>query len=287
MEFIVSCKDVSKNFKNVEALKKVSFHIEENKIYGLLGRNGAGKTTLLNILSTNVIRKSGEVRIFGEEPFENQKVLSNLCFINDTLPFLGFKVSEIFKISSMYYKNWDEKFKNDLVKKFDINNKKRYITLSKGTKAIIGIIVGLASRAPLTIFDEAYSGLDAAARKIFYDTLREDHTENPRTIIFSTHLIDEAAALFDNVIIINEGNVLLSEETETITENFFEIVGNSEVYERMKKDKKVLGVEDFGRLKKFRIFSSLSNEEIKELNSLGGEFKKGSLQELFIHLTAK
>jgi ABC-2 type transport system ATP-binding protein len=132
----------------------------------------------------------------------------------------NFKVKKIFELASDFFQNWDEEFKNELVAKFKLDINKKYITLSKGTAAIEGIIIGLASRSELTIYDEAYLGLDAAARKLFYDILLEDYIENPRTIIFSTHLIDEVSNLFEEIIKLHNGKILLKEETDIIKNKF-------------------------------------------------------------------
>lgn len=288
MNFAIECNDLVKNYKKTTVLDKLSINVEENKIYGLLGRNGAGKTTLLNVISTQVLETSGEIKIFGERPYENQKVLNKICFIKERLWYMtNFKAKEIFKIASDMFENWDEEFKDELVREFELDINKKYKSLSKGMQSMVGIIMGLASRAPITIFDEAYSGLDAVARNKFYNILLQDYISNPRTIIFSTHYIDEVSDIFENIVIIHKGKLLLNENVVDIKERAFEIIGEGKVLDEILVDKRVLGNEIFGKMEKIFLFDSLSDDEIKDIKFSGGTIKPMSLQELFIHLTDK
>lgn len=288
MNFAIECNDLVKNYKKTTVLDKLSINVEENKIYGLLGRNGAGKTTLLNVISTQVLENSGEIKIFGERPYENQKVLNKICFIKERLWYMtNFKAKEIFKIASDMFENWDEGFKDELVREFELDINKKYKSLSKGMQSMVGIIMGLASRAPITIFDEAYSGLDAVARNKFYNILLQDYISNPRTIIFSTHYIDEVSDIFENIVIIHKGKLLLNENVVDIKERAFEIIGEGKVLDEILVDKRVLGNEIFGKMEKIFLFDSLSDDEIKDIKFSGGTIKPMSLQELFIHLTDK
>lgn len=288
MNFAIECNDLVKNYKKTTVLDKLSINVEENKIYGLLGRNGAGKTTLLNVISTQVLENSGEIKIFGERPYENQKVLNKICFIKERLWYMtNFKAKEIFKIASDMFENWDEEFKDELVREFELDINKKYKSLSKGMQSMVGIIMGLASRAPITIFDEAYSGLDAVARNKFYNILLQDYISNPRTIIFSTHYIDEVSDIFENIVIIHKGKLLLNENVVDIKERAFEIIGEGKVLDEILVDKRVLGNEIFGKKEKIFLFDSLSDDEIKDIKFSGGTIKPMSLQELFIHLTDK
>lgn len=182
---MIEIKNLYKSYGKTEVLKGINLNLEENKIYGLLGRNGAGKTTLLNIISNQIRKTSGEVKLYGENVFENPKQVENICIVKDS----GFgmeeiKVKKIFEAARMLYKNWDEEYKNQLVKEFDLNVRKKYNKLSRGNQTKVGLIVGLASRAKLTIFDEPSLGLDAATRYKFYNLLLEDFENNPRTIIY-------------------------------------------------------------------------------------------------------
>lgn len=286
MTVAIECTNLCKNYGKTTALHNINMKLEENKIYGFLGRNGAGKTTFLNILSAQVFNSSGEIKVFGETAFENDKILSSICFIKDRLLYMSnFKVKDIFSISQDFFKNWDDAFKDKLVEAFKVDVNKKYKALSKGMGAAVGIIIGLASRAPLTIFDESYSGLDAAARQLFYDVLLEDFMDNPRTIIFSTHNIDEVSNIFEEIIILHEGKLLIKEDIDTIREKSYTLSGNNEAIDCVVKNKKVLREQAIGKAKRVFVFDTFSENEIKTIETKGISIMPMSLQELFINLT--
>ncbi|WP_404660350.1 ATP-binding cassette domain-containing protein [Haloimpatiens myeolchijeotgali] len=196
-------------------------------------------------------------------------------------------MKEIFKTAACFFENWDDEFKNELVHKFELDVSKKYKALSKGMESMVGIIIGLVSRAPLTIFDETYLGLDAAARQLFYDILLQDYLKNPRTIIFSTHLIDEVSTIFENIIILNKGKVLLDDSMENVMSKAFLISGNKEKITELANNKNVLNTQPLGYLEKAYVFDEIKEEEIRELKFKGMDVKPMSLQELFIRITSK
>src|SRR5699024_11109199 len=143
---------------------------------------------------------------------------------------------------------WNEQLVDELMKLYKLPLKARVKTLSKGMESALGVIVGLASRAKITIFDEPYIGMDAAARQKFYDILLEVFEEEQRTIIFSTHLIDEASLLFQESFIIKDGELILQEDDETIRENAYAVTGNCEEVESYIEDKRVIKTKRLANL---------------------------------------
>ena len=126
---------------------------------------------------------------------------------------------------------------------------KRYIKkLSRGQLSAVGVIVGLASRAPLTFFDEPYLGLDAVARQIFYDRLLEDYAEHPRTIVLSTHLIDEVANLLEHLLVIDQGRILLDRDADEVRGSATTVAGARAAVESFVADRAVIGREGLGGL---------------------------------------
>lgn len=208
----VKCNNVSKAFGKTKALEQVSFELEKGKIYGLLGKNGAGKTTLLNCLCTKYLPDSGEIYVLEEEAYENEKVLSQICFMSDYMESFSVKrVNAILKFASQFYEKWDDLLMNRLLDFFEINRKSLYEALSKGKKTAVSIIIGLCSGCEIVLLDEIYSGLDAAARKSFYEILMEEQEKAPRTFLLSTHLIEEMSGLFDEVLIMDKGKIILND----------------------------------------------------------------------------
>src|SRR5690625_3718066 len=164
----IEIRNLTKKYKQHLALDHVSFTLAEPKIYGLLGRNGAGKTTFMEILSGQILANSGQITIDGENPFDNQRLTESICLIKEGNNFKkDLKVKNVLKIYSFFYPTWDQELADELVNVFRLKLNAKVKALSKGMESALGIIVGLACKAPITIFDEPYIGLDAAARKKF------------------------------------------------------------------------------------------------------------------------
>ncbi|MGP2420668.1 ABC transporter ATP-binding protein [Bacillus sp. FH] len=279
-------KDITKKYKKKVAVNEVTISLEEHKIYGLLGRNGAGKTTLLNLLAGQITSSSGSVSIFGEHVFENSKAMQNICFVRvKEEAQLSFKVKEIFKMCSMFYKNWDGKYAEELANKFQLNMTVKYHKLSHGMQTVVGIIQGLASRAPITIFDEPTTGLDAAHRELFYSLLLEDYGEYPRTIILSTHLVEEVTHVIEDVIIIKEGRLVVQSLVEDLLQQVQIISGQKDKVNEFLINKKVLNREVYGNKGIAVIWEELSNEDYYSLEKEGLAIDRIILQKLFIHIT--
>lgn len=242
----IEVNSVTKTYQTKHALNQLSFSLEEPKIYGLLGRNGAGKTTIMQLLAGFMLPTKGEVTIDGQKPFDNQGIMESVCLISEGDNFKkDLKIKNILLISSLFYPTWDQKLADQLLVEFALDPSAKVKTLSKGMESALGIIVGLSSKAPITIFDEPYIGLDASSRARFYQLLIEQYQEQKRMIIFSTHLIDEVSALFEEVIILDEGKVILQEETDKLRERCYSITGPKEKIDKFIADKQVIHQKAF------------------------------------------
>ena len=187
---VIEVKNLTKRYRDVVAVDDVSFTIEKDTIYGLLGRNGAGKTTVMSILTAQNFATRGDVRVFGESPYENAKVLSRMCFVRESQKYPDDALpTHAFATAKLFFPNWDDDLAARLVDDFQLPLKTRIKKLSRGQLSAVGVIIGLASRAEITFFDEPYLGLDAVARQIFYDRLLEDYTEHPRTASVSSSMM--------------------------------------------------------------------------------------------------
>ncbi len=217
MSAVIEVDHLTKRFGRFTAIDGVSLAVEEHGIYGLLGRNGAGKTTLMQLLTGQEFATSGSIRLFGEPPVENSSVLDRLCFIKESQRYPDeYRPHHVLTAAPWFFPNWDAEFAAKLISDFRLPLNRRIKKLSRGQVSALGVIVGLASRAPLTFFDEPYLGLDAVARQIFYDRLPADYSEHPRTVLLSTHLIDEVSNLLEHVIVIDDGRVLIDADADTL-----------------------------------------------------------------------
>ncbi|KEQ26167.1 ABC transporter ATP-binding protein [Paenibacillus tyrfis] len=286
MNSIVEVTRLTKLYGNVRAVDGISFSIEPNKIYGLLGRNGAGKTTVMHMITAQIFPTSGEIEVFGENPYENNSVLSRMCFIKESQKYPdNFQVIDVLEVAESLFPQWDREFAYELIETFGLPLKRRMKKLSRGMLSAAGIVVGLASRAPLTIFDEPYLGLDAVARGLFYEKLLEDYSAHPRTVILSTHLIDEVSRLLEHVIMIDGGKLILNEDTEALRGRAFAVIGTARTVEKFIRAREIIHQEAFGGLISATVMDELSEKERKEGEALGLEFSPVSLQQLVIHLT--
>lgn len=286
MNLAVKIENLNKIFNKKKVIDNLSLEIEKNKIYGLVGKNGAGKSTLLKIVSCYYIKNSGILEVFNEYPFENEKILSKICFTTSERELPSYlKIGEILDLLKEFYPNWDEDFRKELIEKFELDEHKRFRELSKGMKAMVNLIIGLASRAELTIYDEPYSGLDPVYREMFYKILLEDYEKNPRTIIFSTHYLDEVSRLFENLIIMNKGKVLLNEEMDLLREKSFYIKGKKNEIEKIEKKLNVINSENYGDYKILWVFQEISNNLKEELISKNILIESLGVQKLFVGLS--
>ena len=275
-------KHVTKQFGSFVALKDVSLTFEANKIYGLLGRNGAGKSTLLNIVTNKLFPEAGEVTLGGQSVQENDEAQRNIyCMSEQNLYPDKMKVKDVFKWSAGFYPNFDSEYARALAEKFQLPLNKTIKSLSTGYGSIYKIIVALACHAPILLFDEPVLGLDAYHRDLFYKELLANYSEHPKTIVISTHLIEEASDLIEKVVIIKEGVVILDEDTETLLAKGYTISGPAKVVEDYIADKEVIGLESLGGLKTAYILGKVNKQELP--SSL--ESSKLDLQKIFIQLT--
>jgi ABC-2 type transport system ATP-binding protein len=203
---VIECTGVTKTYFRKPVLNNLTFSIEENTITGLIGRNGAGKTTLLKILAGFIQETSGKVRVFDEGPFNSLFVSTNSIFVDDQMIFPpALQLQEILDVAGSFYPNWDMKLAKGLAKYFDFDPKNYHNRLSKGKTSTFNSIIGLAARCPLTILDEPTTGMDEAVRKDFYRALLKDYLAHPRTIIISSHHLNEIEDLLEDVLLIKDG----------------------------------------------------------------------------------
>ena len=188
-------------------------------------------------------------------------------------------MQEILALSAQFYKNWDQDYAEKLIDLFQLKRNQKVKNLSKGMYSALGIITGLASHAPLTIFDEPYIGLDASYRSLFYDLLLESYQQHPRMIILSTHLIDEVSKLFEEVVILQKGQKMLHEKSDDLARKHLVLTGNQEEIDRVIQNRQVIYESTMLGQK----VAVLYDEEISDVGTL--KVSRASLQELFVYLT--
>ncbi|GAA3404068.1 ABC transporter ATP-binding protein [Paenibacillus hodogayensis] len=288
MNPIVKLNKVTKKYGAVTAVQDISFTMESEKIYGLLGRNGAGKTTIMHMIAAQLFPTSGELLVFGEAPYENRHVLNRLCFVKESQKYPeNYNVEDVLDIAGSLFENWDREYALSLIDDFGLPLKRRIKKLSRGMLSAAGIVVGLASRSPLTIFDEPYLGLDAVARTLFYDRLLEDYAAHPRTVVLSTHLIDEVSRLLEHIIVINNGRLLLDEDADVLRGRAFQVVGPVGSIDAFASDKETIHRGTFGGFATATVMGNLYGKDRQQAEALGLEIAPVSLQQMIVHLTGR
>lgn len=286
MSSVVELHQLTKSYGSVTVVDSVSLSLEPEKIYGLLGRNGAGKTTIMHMITAQLFATSGTIRVFGEEPYENNRVLSQLCFIKESQKYPdNFRVADVLAMAGALFVNWDADYAHSLVEAYRLPLNRKVKKLSRGMLSSLGIICGLASRAPLTLFDEPYLGLDAVARQMFYDQLLEDYALHPRTIVLSTHLIDEVSRMLEHIFVIDGGKLLLDEDADALRGRAFTVIGPVAAIEAYAAGKEVIQRETIGGFVSLTVMGNLYGDDRKQAEALGLEIAPVSLQQLIVYLT--
>lgn len=278
----IEIKGLVKNYSKVSALKNINLTFEENKIYGLLGRNGAGKTTLLNSITGRIFPSIGEIFIDGEEAAENDHALGKTFMMcEDNYYPEKMKVKDAAKWTKEFYPAFDEDYFNELCVKFELNVNKKIKALSTGYASIFKLISALSTNVPYLILDEPVLGLDAGYRDLFYKLFIRKYSEKPFTVIFSTHLIGEAANLIEEAVIINKGVIMRKQPVDELLAQGLTLSGTASAIDNFIKDMPVLGVDSLGGLKTAYLIGEFDQKTLPP----GIEAGKMDLQKLFIHLT--
>ena len=242
------CENIVKTYGGKDVLHDVTLDLKPGKIYGLIGRNGAGKTTLLSILSAQNPATRGTVTLDGEPVWEHRDSLAKICFSREL------NANEYLRIASTYYEDWDKALEERLVKLFDLNLKKKFGKMNKGMLSMITIIVALCSKAPYTFLDEPVAGLDVVAREQFYKLLLEEYSSSGRTFVVSTHIIEEAADVLEEVVILHEGKILIEADTQAFVDSAVHVSGKIEEVDAAVAGLEVHHTETVGRSKGVTVF---------------------------------
>lgn len=285
----LSAENLVKNYGKKEVLQGVNLELERGKIYGLIGRNGAGKTTLLSILSAQNAATSGTVTYNGMPVWENKEALSHICFSRELNPVTGYgpnnyKIKDYLKAASIYMPNWDKEMAGRLMEEFELNAKKKIAKLSKGMMSMVTIVIALASKADYTFLDEPVAGLDVMMRERFYRILLEEFAESGRTFVISTHIIEEAADVFEEVIMLNNGRIILKENTQELLERSYHVSGRVEDVDAFTAGLEIFHAEKMGRSKGVTVLVE-SGRQLKSGTDV--TVQPMNLQQVFVALCGK
>ena len=288
MSISVETTDLTVRYGSTVALDHVDLRIEPGAITGLLGRNGSGKTTLLSVLASFRRATSGAVRVDGADPWENAPVMRQVCLIRESGDLLSeVKLRDSLALMAAVRPTFDRAFADRLMETFELDPATTPAKLSRGKRSAFGVVVGLASRAPLTLLDEVHLGMDAPSRYAFYDALIADYAEHPRTVVISSHLIDEVQRLLENVVILDQGRVLLADDAEALRARGVAVTGAADAVDAFAAGRRVMGRRTLGRTAQVTVYGTVTPQDAASAHAAGLELTGMDLQDLFVDLTSK
>lgn len=289
MTAAIEVEDLQLRYGDVTALDGLTVTLSGGGIHGLLGRNGSGKSSLLSVLAGFRKPTAGSARIGGRAVFEDAAVTGDVCLIRgsgDTVhEWPEDRVEDALRFAARVRPQWDAAYAAALVERFGLPPRARVGQLSRGQRSALGATLGLASRAPVTLFDESHVGMDAPTRTVFAQELLDDYLAQPRTIVLSTHLIDEASALFGEVAVIDRGRLVLQEEADAMRARGAEVTGPTEAVDRFVDGLRVLDCKRLGHTASATVYGELDDAQRARARGEGLDLGPVSLQQLFVHLT--
>ncbi len=287
MTAAISLRGVSRRYREQLALDDVTLEIEGPSITGLLGRNGAGKTTLLRIVATQEFPSAGTVRVCGADPFADAAALQRLVLVREDQGYPELKVRQALRVASWFYPHWSDELAGSLLEDFALPPGRAVKKLSHGMRSALGAVIGLASRAEVTLLDEPYSGLDAVARQMLYDRLLADFTAHPRTIVLSTHLVDEAADLLERVVVIDRGRVTIDALADDLRGSATAVSGPASAVEDFAAGRRAYARRTVASRASVVVAEVLDDADRAAARELHLSLEPLSLQQLMVHAADK
>ena len=277
----IDIQNVTRSFGSVKALDDVSFVVPPHSIIGLLGRNGAGKTTIMSIIAGQDRPSEGRIEVLGHTPFEHAATLSQIIYVRDNQRYPDdYKLPHVLRIAPAFAPSCSSELAAELVERLRIPAKTPLKKLSRGQLSAIAIVLGLASRASITLLDEPYLGLDVTARALFHEVLIRDYAEHPRTIVLSTHLIEESASLLDRVVILDKGRVVVDGDAEQARDEAYILSGNTDAVAKLLTGRTVLERKSVGALTSVTAAGPIDEVLRDRAVANGVQVARPSLQEL-------
>lgn len=258
---MITLENIEKSFSGKKVLRNINLKLNPGKIYGILGKNFSGKTTLLKIISGQLKSDSGDLLFNEEKIYEKPKILENISLVREEgIGIDDLKVKKMMELAKIAYKNWDDNFKELLIKEFNIDIEQRYYKLTREKQTLVSMIIGIASRADWTLFDEPTLGISKTNLAKFCEIIRRDLIEYPRTIIISNNCVDCTSNLFDEVIIMKNGKIILNEDMNALKDKLYYASGRKSIID-VQMEKNIIFKEEFGETTVLGIYDEISTME--------------------------
>ncbi len=284
--FGVQVRGLTVRYGRTLALDAMDLDIRGGTITGLLGRNGSGKTTAASTIAAFRRPTAGTVLVDGEDPWENERITPQVLLVRESGDVL---VDKSLRYNLMLTEGARPDFSRQtaerLLDRFELDPSSKPAKLSRGKKSAFGIVQAIAARASLTILDEVHLGLDAPSRYAFYDELIADYVEHPRTIVLSSHLIDEIERLIEDVVVLDHGRVLLARDAQSLRDQGLSVTGPASAVDAFVAGRTVLGRQRLGGTAQVTVLGGVDGADAARARESGLELGPVPLQDLFVHLT--
>ncbi len=283
---IIDIRNVNFKYKDELILENITFEEDSPVITGLWGRNGAGKTTLMKLVSGQERESSGDVRVLNAHPFNNHTVSKNISYLREDHHFgKSWTVKDALYFASLFNENWDQEEADALVERFKLPRKKKITSFSKGMHTMIQLVIGLASHSKVTIFDEPTNGLDAHARKQFFQALKESYDKDPRYMLISSHHIHEIEPLCEKLLIISDHSIRYHKPIEYFQTQGVSMMGKMEDIKSVVNPDDILETTQIMGQSKVMANVALTKElkEACECNQI--QIEKASVQDFLVNIT--
>lgn len=287
---MIEIKNISKSYDDVRALNNISMTIPDACVFGMLGTNGAGKSTLFRIMTGVQRQNEGEIRVDGEDVWENENAKGQMFYISDDqFYYANATPKDLAETYSTYYPDFDKKKFKELLERFSLQPGRKVQNFSKGMKKQVSILLGICSGAKYLLCDETFDGLDPVMRKGIKSIFANEICERKMTIVIASHNLRELEDICDYVGILHRGGVILDREVDELKGDLHKIqcVVDEDAAEKMKEELDIISYESKGRLITMTVRAK-KDELYAYLDSLNPAFYEAlplSLEEIFINET--
>jgi len=280
----IEVTDLHLQYGSTAALAGIDLQLRPDRIIGLLGRNGAGKTTLLSILAGHRRATSGAVRIGGLDVWETERMRDVFLIGEGEAASDSGRLRDRARFVATLRPNFDRALFDTMLTMFELDSRTRVSKLSRGQRAAAGVALALASRSPITILDEAHIGMDAQNRYALWDLMLADYAAHPRTIIISTHHVDEVANVLEDVVILEAGTVLRHAIVDDLVGSAATITGPTSRVDELVEGMHVVADRSLGATREVTV-TDVDTAALRTRAGSGVRIDTAGLQDLFVHLT--
>ena len=282
---VLVCENISKYKKDKEIVHNFSYNFLDNQIYAIIGNDTDKQNELLNLICGKEKASSGTVYLDGEPLYKNVIMSERLCYICSNTSFPNtLLVKEIFSIMANVFPKWDNPFAFEMITHFNIHLNDCYKNLNKNKKSLLNGILGLASRANITIFDHPIDEVETKDRYDFFNFLYKNHVRYPRTYIISTSYVDEIDFLINKVLFLDKGRLFAQFTVDEIKDNFRYLSGKTEVLKSLISGVKIVGIEERGNTLTLCIRQKLSKDDIRKYQKYLIKISEVPISSVYIYL---